>query len=62
MANCKTGKRKHSELDAKLAVSEVERIEVQHRRRKYRETSQRFYQCEFCGAYHLTSQAKKVTA
>lgn len=60
---CKTtGKTKFSELDAKIALSEVTSVEVHHRHRKFREVPKRHYECEFCHSWHLTSQDRRGAA
>lgn len=62
---CKvTGKVKiRTELDAKIALAGVEYIrEVKLRKKgnKSEAKPKRYYQCEFCNRFHLTSQEQDV--
>lgn len=47
-----------NELEANLALADIQRSNAHHRRRKYREEPVRSYPCEFCHQWHLTSQDK----
>lgn len=53
MKRCKTGKRRFDELGAKIALAGLQSRD---------HGEQRYYRCQFCRAFHLTSQDKKEKA
>lgn len=54
-----TGKPKMDKLEAQIALSRVIMKNKKHRRQRDQNRPKRFYRCEFCHWYHLTSQDKR---
>ena len=61
MKKCeRTGKEQfRTKLDAELKRSSLSQRAHKHRKNRFREEATRSYRCEFCGKWHLTSQAKR---
>lgn len=56
---CKaSGKITLTELEAQIIVARAGVEESQHRHRREVRLPRRYYQCEFCAKFHVTSQAK----
>lgn len=47
-----------NELEANLALADIQRSNTHHRRRKYRDEPTRSYLCGACGGWHLTSMTR----
>lgn len=47
-----------NELEAKIAMANIQRKNSHFRHQKSREDPTRVYRCEFCGDWHMTSQTK----
>lgn len=56
----KTGKQSFdTEMEANIHISTIRLNIVTHRKHRFREEPVRSYECEFCGKWHTTSQAKR---
>lgn len=53
----RTNKLKLSKIEAMIYLANSEFLQKKHHF-KHRRKETRFYECEFCGFYHLTSQSK----
>jgi len=54
--NCVKRKFK-TEIDAELALEYIRNVKKRYRREKH---PIRYYHCEYCGCYHLTSQPANI--